>query len=686
MAGSSVIGALRVVMGMDVAQFEEGTKRAGRSMDSLAAKAKQVGGAIGGAFLAAKIASFASEAVHKFGIQEQAIAAVEAAVKQTGGSAGFTTAQLAKMAAGLQKISTFGDEEILGKVTANLLTFGNITGEVFEKAQLAALNLSARLGQDLQSSTIQLGKALNDPIKGFTALQRVGVAFTDAQKSQIKTLVASNRVMDAQKIILKELESEFGGQAAAIANTTAGKLKQAANAFGDAMEAVGKTVAPAIEPVIETVQALSEGFQALDPHTQAFIVGFAGAAGVLGAVTLQAGIAAMVFGALSLPLLAVVGTIAAVSAALFAWGPNIKRVAVAVAGYFYEIYAAAKRYLYDSIKPIIDKVVEWFDWLYKKVTWVADQIGLTSVATEVKASAQKMVDGLAPYEQKLTDLWNGTEKLKAATSNLPAPVPKIPKGYDPEALGNAQRDLNKHIQEGVSLVKQAESPWDKYARQMQGLNAALSAGKINAQQFALAQRKIYDEAKVNFEGGAALVDQYRSPYEKMQETVRKLNDQYQAGAISATALGRAQAQAAIGAGVAYADMASNIAGNLAEVFKKNKAVAMAAGTIDAIGAALKALAAYPPPFSYIAAAAALAAGMAKVAAIRSTNENSGGSAGAAAGGAGGAAAGGAGGQAAAPKQGVYISLKGESYGREQVRGLITQINAAVADGAVLRVA
>jgi hypothetical protein len=63
-------------------------------------------------------------------------------------------------------------------------------------------DMSVALGQDMSSSAIQLGKALNDPIKGVSALQRVGVSFTASQKEQIKTLVQSGRTMDAQKLIL----------------------------------------------------------------------------------------------------------------------------------------------------------------------------------------------------------------------------------------------------------------------------------------------------------------------------------------------------------------------------------------------------------------------------------------------------------------------------------------------------
>ena len=101
-----------------------------------------------------------------------------------------------------------------------LLTFTNVRNEVgkgndiFNQATSTVLDMSVALGQDTKSSAIQLGKALNDPVKGVTALQRVGVTFTAQQKDQIKTLVDSGNTLDAQKIILRELDKEFGGSAA----------------------------------------------------------------------------------------------------------------------------------------------------------------------------------------------------------------------------------------------------------------------------------------------------------------------------------------------------------------------------------------------------------------------------------------------------------------------------------------
>jgi hypothetical protein len=91
------------------------------------------------------------------------------------------------------------------------------------------------MGQDLQSSVVQIGKALNDPIKGVTALQRVGVAFTQQQRDQINALVASGNSMAAQQMILAELKKEFGGAAEAMADP----FTQFGNAAGDVQEELG---------------------------------------------------------------------------------------------------------------------------------------------------------------------------------------------------------------------------------------------------------------------------------------------------------------------------------------------------------------------------------------------------------------------------------------------------------------
>jgi hypothetical protein len=166
---------------------------------------------------------------------EKATAQLEARLKSTAGVAGMTMQSLTDLATGLQNVTTYDDEAIKG-AEALLLTFTKVGRDVFPQATEAALNMSVALGSDLNSATLQLGKALNDPIKGITALSRAGVQFTNAQKETIKTMVETNNIVGAQKIILKELETQMGGAAKAARNTLGGAIEGLKNQFGELLE------------------------------------------------------------------------------------------------------------------------------------------------------------------------------------------------------------------------------------------------------------------------------------------------------------------------------------------------------------------------------------------------------------------------------------------------------------------
>ena len=167
--------------------------------------------------------------------QEAALAQLEARLKSTGGTVGFTKNQLADFASELQNVSTYGDEDLIGAMS-QLATFTNITGQEFKDATVAIADLSTAMGQDLKSSVLQLGKALNDPIGNLSALSRAGIQFSDDQEAIIKSLAKTGDMAGAQRVILKELETQFGGSAKAARETFGGALKGLENAFGDLLE------------------------------------------------------------------------------------------------------------------------------------------------------------------------------------------------------------------------------------------------------------------------------------------------------------------------------------------------------------------------------------------------------------------------------------------------------------------
>lgn len=192
-----------------------------------------------------------------FRAQEQSEAKLEAVLKATGNAAGFTGEQLKGMASDLQSVTTVGDETIIG-AQAVLATFKEIKGDNFRDAMTAAMDMNAVVGGDLQGNVMQLGKALNDPVAGISALTRVGVSFTEQQKQQIKTMAASGDVMGAQKLILAELNSEFGGAAEAIGATDTGKLERLANIFGDIGEKIFGALLPALTAAMPILELVAE--------------------------------------------------------------------------------------------------------------------------------------------------------------------------------------------------------------------------------------------------------------------------------------------------------------------------------------------------------------------------------------------------------------------------------------------
>lgn len=180
-----------------------------------------------------------------------------AVLKSTRGEAGLTADQIGNLANAIS-LKTGIDDEAIQSGENLLLTFTNIRNEagkgndIFNQTTGIMTDMSAALGQDASASAIQLGKALNDPVKGITALQRVGVSFDATQKKQIASFVKAGNIMGAQKIILKELTKEFGGSAAAVA-TPGDKMR---TAWGNLQETVGLKLMPTLSKLFDKVTSL----------------------------------------------------------------------------------------------------------------------------------------------------------------------------------------------------------------------------------------------------------------------------------------------------------------------------------------------------------------------------------------------------------------------------------------------
>jgi hypothetical protein len=113
------------------------------------------------------------------------------------------------------------------------------TGGVFERATIAAVDLAATGFGTVESASVMLGKALQAPEEGISALGRAGVTFTESQKELIKSLVDTGEMGKAQAIILGEVEKQVGGTAEA----TKTESESIRIAFGELQESAGHLIA-----------------------------------------------------------------------------------------------------------------------------------------------------------------------------------------------------------------------------------------------------------------------------------------------------------------------------------------------------------------------------------------------------------------------------------------------------------
>jgi len=216
--------------------------------------------------------------------EESAIAhnRLVATFKNVGDASGAAAAAAEAYAGKLSKQTGVDDEAIMG-AQALLATFHSVSGAagrqagVFDRATQAAVDLAAAGYGDLNSNAVQMGKALEDPVKGMAALAKSGVTFTAAQKQAIVQMEKTGNHLGAQKIVLQNVEDQVKGTAAA---TATGSAKMAV-AWGNFQESVGA----AILPFVESIQTKLGGlFDFVSANSSWLVPLVSGVAAIVGAL------------------------------------------------------------------------------------------------------------------------------------------------------------------------------------------------------------------------------------------------------------------------------------------------------------------------------------------------------------------------------------------------------------------
>jgi phage-related protein len=248
------IRTLNLKLLANISDFVKGMDAATKKSQDFAKKVDRAGKAAGRAFVG--IAGGAILAAK--GLEEAEIASAKLNNVLT--SMGFedSVKRVDAYAESLQNLTAV-DADVIKATQTKLATFANLTktvdtaGGAFDRATVAALDLAAAGFGSAETNAVQLGKALEDPIKGITALARSGVTFTEQEKEKIKVLVESGELLEAQNMVLGAIEKQVGGTAAASASSF-DKIKLALDGVADA---IGTGILPLIEMLTPKLQAFS---------------------------------------------------------------------------------------------------------------------------------------------------------------------------------------------------------------------------------------------------------------------------------------------------------------------------------------------------------------------------------------------------------------------------------------------
>ena len=206
-------------------------------------------------------------AITTAGRAERQFAKLEGVLKATGGAAGLTLQEIETLAQeiGIQTLaSTQGVRDAAGV----LLTFKSITGETFKDALRLSQDLAEVGFGTVKTAALQLGKALEEPEIGLSALRRVGVSFTEQQKEQIKTLDFLGKKQEAQAIILKALNEQVGGTGVEAATGLAGATDTLSEEFTIFVEK-NSLVQGALEITTALLRGLNDLFADTSKNVQA---------------------------------------------------------------------------------------------------------------------------------------------------------------------------------------------------------------------------------------------------------------------------------------------------------------------------------------------------------------------------------------------------------------------------------
>lgn len=667
---------IQAVITADTKQAEAGIKRVSDGIGDVEGASKKAMSAVkafaAGLVSIAAVGTVFSKSVAEAQKFETTMFRIQAVIKATGGAAGRTAQELRSFAENLA-LNTLESTEGVLEAQQRLLTFRKVSGDVFDRTIAVAADLSAVLGQSMSGAAIQLGRALEDPATGLSALTRTGTVFTDSQKEMVKQLVESGKLMEAQSFILDELEAQYGGAAVAAAQGYAGALDTLGQRIQEfflsvdenlgltkALSAVYLTAADAIKFVTDNMARLV-----------AYIGTAAAASAAYAAFMARGWVAAFV--AARVATFSLAAALTTLRTALIRTGIGAVVVLAGEAVYQFTRLTSAVGSIGEAMGLLGDVAVE---------VWGRIKDGASAMVMSIKATFLEMegsfLGAISRMALKASDFFMSMSEGVANIPGMEGLAGGLMSASDAFLRGAARTS-----QAGQTSLNQAEGMRGEAA----GLFAGLGAPLESVQKIKDLLASIKDEritlpdllgagTDADGEGGGK---GGKSASEKLDEELTAQEERIKTHFDRIKALTEGGLSDKLGAwGNYFSGLISLTGSNNQKLLAAQKTFVAAQALIDAFGAYNKVLNDPTPQPWWARLAAAgqvFAAGIGAVNAIKSASASGGSTSAPSASAASSTAA-----APAMPTQTVAINLQGDTFSRSSVEGLLEQIQSQLDRG------
>jgi len=456
---------------------------------------------------------------------------------------------------------------------ALLLTFKDIAssadevGGAFDRATQLTLDMASAGFGSVTDNAKQLGKALNDPIAGLTALRRSGIQFTEAQQDQIRTLVESGEVLEAQNMILEEIENQVGGTAEATANGT-DKMKVA---FSQASESIGLALLPVMEKLVEIIVPLADF---IAENTE-LVLALAAGIGTLAGAVVVANIAMKLWSAIT----------AITTGVNYALATSFTAVQVASGLIVFTALIAALVYLeqkFGIVSKAIEKLLGFFNLLRDGVGWLAEKLGLASEeienferttdsareeAGDMYESVRDMGDSVGDAREQFERAIRPTENYQQKIDRASGSTEKLTERVDllwasTDELYKRMFALNPEIQRYLDQLdrEQAVRDFNSAVDEFRGIADSNAEGSDEWQE---ANKRVYEELANVIEEMGNVPQEVQSELKILVDTGQLDTAIAKANALAdALRLARVEAPAGGGGGIpGFADLQASLQGS-----------------------------------------------------------------------------------------------------------------------------